>query len=84
MSAENFIFIDFFAVKTDGSDVNQGICLYENPFTDTLVDISSVSFMFSKKVYEDEIFGRQDILQFFSVEFKDYKYVKSPQTLGAL
>ena len=36
----------------------------------------------SKKVNEDEIFGRQDILQFFSGEFKDYKYVKFPQTLG--
>ena len=34
---------------------------------------------------EDEIsVGRQDILQFFSGEFKDYKYVKFPQTLGAL
>ena len=38
----------------------------------------------SKKVYEDEIFGRQDILQFFSGESKDYKYVKSPQRLEAL
>ena len=27
MPAENFIFIDFFAVKVDGSDVNPGICL---------------------------------------------------------
>ena len=30
----------------------------------------------SKKIYEDEIFGWQDILQFFSGEFKGYKYVK--------
>ena len=32
MFAENFIFIDFFAVKVDGSDVNPGIYLpvYEN------------------------------------------------------
>ena len=37
----------------------------------------------TKKVYEDEIFGRQDILQFFSGEFKDYNYVKFPQTFGA-
>ena len=26
LSAKNFIFIDFFAVKVDGSDVNPGIC----------------------------------------------------------
>ena len=26
LSAENFIFIDFFAVKVDGSDINPGIC----------------------------------------------------------
>ena len=38
----------------------------------------------SKKVYEDEIFCRQNILQFFSGEFKHYKYVKFPQTLAAL
>ena len=47
------------------------------------VDVTSVNFN-SKKVNEDEIFGRQDILQFFSGEFKDYKYVKFPQTLAAL
>ena len=38
-------------------------------FTDTLVDVTSVNFN-SKKVYEDEISGRQHILQFFSGEFK--------------
>ena len=32
----------------------------------------------SKKVHEDDIFVWQDILQFFSVESKDYKYLKSP------
>ena len=79
MSAENYIFIDFFAVKVDRSDVNLGIRLYENLFTETLVDVTSVNFN-SKKVYEDHVFGRQDILQFFSGEFKDYKYVKFPQT----
>ena len=41
------------------------------------------STLTAKKVYEDDIFGRQDILQFFSGEFKDFKYVKFPQTLGA-
>ena len=43
-----------------------------------------LSTLTAKKVYEDEIFGRQDILQFFSGEFKDYKYEKFPQTLGTL
>ena len=80
MSAENFTFIDFFAVKVDGSDVIAGICVYENLFTDSRYDVTSVNFN-SKNVYEDEIFGRQDILKFFSGESKDYKYVKFPQTL---
>ena len=30
MSVENFIIIDFFVVKVDGSDVNPGIYLHEN------------------------------------------------------
>ena len=29
-------------------------------------------------------FSADKVLQFFSGEFKDYKYVKFPQTLGAL
>ena len=32
----------------------------------------------TKKVREDKIFDRQDILQLFSGVSKDYKYVKSP------
>ena len=79
MSAENFIFVAFFAVKVDGSDVYPGICLYENLYTDCWLGVTSVNFN-SKKVHEDEIFGRQDILHFFSGEFSDYKYVKFPQT----
>ena len=79
MSAENFIFVAFFAVKVDGSDVYPGICLYENLFTDCWLGVTSVNFN-SKKVHEDEIFGRQDILHFSSGEFSDYKYVKFPQT----
>ena len=59
MSAENFIFINVFAVNVDGSDVYPGIYLYKNLFTDS---------------WEDEIF--EILLQFFSGEFKDYKYVK--------
>ena len=31
-----------------------------------------------KKVHEDVIFVRQGILQFFSAESIDYKYLKSP------
>ena len=33
----------------------------------------------SKKVHEDNIFGRQDILHLFSEVSTDYKYVKSPK-----
>ena len=44
MSAEKFIFIYFFAVKVDGYDVKPGICLYENPCTDSWVDVTSVNF----------------------------------------
>ena len=61
----------------------ESVYIYENLFTDSWVDATSINFN-SKKVNEDEIFGQQDILQFFSGEFKDYKYVKFPQTLGAL
>ena len=50
-----------------------GIYVYENLFTDSWVDVISVNLN-SKKVHEDSIFVRQDILQFFSVESKDYKY----------
>ena len=42
---------------------------------DTLVDVISVNFN-SKKVYEDEIFSRQDKLQFFPRESKDYKCLR--------
>ena len=69
--------------QVDGNDVNQGIYLYENLFTDTLVDVISVSFN-SKKVYEDEIFARQDKLQFLSRESKDYKCLRKFLGLGAL
>ena len=59
------------------NDVNPGICVYENLFTDSWVDVISVNFN-GKKVHEDDIFVPQDILQIFSVESKDYKYLKSP------
>ena len=36
------------------------------------------STLTAKKVHEDDICVRQDILQFFSGESKDYKYLKSP------
>ena len=58
LSAEHFIFIDFFAVKVDGSDVNPGICLYEKCLQMPWVDNTSVKFN-SKKVYENEIFGNK-------------------------
>ena len=54
-----------------------GIYVYENLFTDSWVDVISVTF-YSEKVHEDDTLVRQDILQFFSIESKDYKYLKSP------
>ena len=39
-----------------------GICLYENLFTDSCVDVTSVNFN-SKKIYEDEIFDHQAIFE---------------------
>ena len=73
-SAKNFIFIDFFAVKVDGS---AGICKEVFMSTDSCYVVTSFNFN-SKKVYEDEIFGWQGILQLFSAESEDYKYLKSP------
>ena len=79
LSAEKFIFIDYFAVKVDGYDVKPGICLYENICRGiySWVDVTSVNFN-NKKVLEDKIFGCQDILKFFSWASEDFKYVKSP------
>ena len=45
-------------------DVIAGISLYENLFTDSRYDITSVNFN-SENVHEDDIFVQQDILQFF-------------------
>ena len=45
--------------------------------TDSWSDVTSVKFN-SRKVHEDKIFERQDILQFLSHGTKYYKYVKSP------
>ena len=72
--------MDFFAVKVDKSEIIAGISiLYENLFTDSRYDITSVNFN-SEKVHEDDIFVVQYkcILQFFSGESNDYKYLKSP------
>ena len=44
---------------------------------DSWFDITSVNSN-SQKVHEDNIFERQDILQFLSQASKYYKYVKSP------
>ena len=79
MSDENVISMNFFEAKVDGSDVIAGIC---KEVRDSRYDITSVNFRQNvtsvKKVHEDDIFVRQDILQFFSGESKDYKYLKSP------
>ena len=69
MLAENLIFIDFFAVKVDTSaDVKrckEGISKKDFIYT---VDRFSLWHHFN----EDEIFSRQEILQFFSCKSKDY------------
>ena len=49
-------------------------CFHYN--TDSWVDVTSVIFK-SKKVHEDKIFDRLDLLQFFSEVSKDYKYLNS-------
>ena len=46
--------------------------------TDSRYDITSVNFN-DKIVHEDNIFGRQDILQIFSRVSKDCKNAKSPK-----
>ena len=71
----SYTFLLLKLTKWRQSDVNPGIFVYENLFTDSWVDVISVIFN-SKKVYEDEIFGQQDTLQFFSRESKDYKCLR--------
>ena len=64
MSAENFIFINFFAVKVDGSDVNPGIYLYENSLQ--IPELTSLpSNLTGKKVHEDEISADKIFYNFF-------------------
>ena len=46
--------------------------------TDSGVDVTAVNSN-CENVYEDNIFGRQDILYFFSGVFKGFKYVKYPK-----
>ena len=65
LSVENFIFEDFFAVKVNGTDVNPGICAEVFILIYSWFDVISINFN-SKEVYEDEFFGRLDMLQFFS------------------
>ena len=58
-------------------------CLYIKTLWRPYYDVTSVDFT-SKEIHEDNIFDRQDILQFFSGVSKDYKYVKSPNMRWAL
>ena len=56
--------------------INRNSWSYE---TDSWFDVTSDNFNFnSQKVHEDEVFQRQDILQFLSQGSKYDKYVKSP------
>ena len=73
--------MDFFAVKVDGSDVIAGSVKRFSYREIPAMDITSVNFNSSEKVHGDDIFVQQDILQFFSGEFKDYKYLKSPSDI---
>ena len=60
---------------SESSDMSITACFQYNTYY--WVDVTSVTFN-NKKVYEDKIFRRQDILHIFLGAFKDYKYVKSP------
>ena len=53
-------------------------CIHCN--TDSWFNATSVNFD-SKKIHEDKIFERQDILQFLSQGSKYYKYEKNPPTM---
>ena len=58
-------------------------CLYIKTLWSSYYDVTSVDVN-RKTIREDQIFDQQDILQFFSGVFKDYKYVKSPNMRYAL
>ena len=55
------------------------ITSHENDLYNTDSWVTSVNFN-SKKVHEDKLFGRKDILQFFSRVFTNYEYTK-PRSL---
>ena len=78
----NVIFMDVFAVKVDEVTSTRESVKRLTSFFIQIPGLTSfwrhfVNFNI-KKVHEDDIFVWQDILQFFSVESKDYKYLKSP------
>ena len=52
-------------------------CLYIKTLWSSYYDVTSVDFN-SKKIREDNILDRQNILQFLLGVSKDYKHVKSP------
>ena len=83
MSDEIVFFMDFFAVKVEGSAVIAGIRKEVFIYRDSGYDITSVEFN-SENIHEDAIFVQQNTLQFLSGESKDYKYLKSSLTLYAL
>ena len=83
MSAENFIFIDFFAVKVDGSDVNPGISLHETSLQ--IPGLTSLpSTLIAKKSMKMKFSADKIYYKFFSGESKDYKHVKFPDVIGTL
>ena len=78
LSAEKFIFLDFFAVKVDGYMTSNKESVDLKTSAHILGLTSVLLTLTAKKVLEDKIFGWQDILQFFSWASEDFKYIKSP------
>ena len=68
MSAENFIFIDFFAVKADGSDVYPGIC--KEVFIYCTAKKSMKMNFSANKIYSITIFLRLQICK-ISTDVRD-------------
>ena len=83
MSAKNFIFIDFFAIKVDGSDVNPGIC--KEVSCRLIPGLTSLpSTLTAKKSMKMKFSADKIYYKFFSGESKDYKHVKFPDVIGTL
>ena len=74
MSDENLIFMDFFSVKVDGSDVIAGISLYENRALQIPTMTSLPSTLTAKKS-KKITFSSDKIYYNFSQENPKIKYI---------